>query len=218
MHDVDSQAVPPPLPPNSVPRHRGSTAQTLLYVLVILALCGLLVEGCFIYHLYRNNKTTEEVIQHHSILRPNPTVKPPKPMAHLSAGVYAPLENGVMIWDDQAQPVVYKMEHKKRQGQLIIQKEGYYSIYAKVCYSEDYLMFTHSVVKLTNRYPDAELELLRSRTYAASTSYRKHGLSNSYLAGVFHLFKDDIIFVRVSNHTLVRRTDAAESFFGAYMH
>ncbi|XP_030645573.1 tumor necrosis factor ligand superfamily member 14 [Chanos chanos] len=214
LYVVDSQAMPPPLPPKPVLRRRRSATQTLLYVLVILALCGLLVEGCFIYHLYRNTKTTEEVIQH-STPRPNPTVKPPKPMAHLSAGAYSPLETGVMMWDDQGQTVLYKMELEKEKGQLIVQKEGYYSIYSKVCYSEDGIRFTHSVVQATKRY--GEMELLRSRTYQ-SKSHRKLGLSNSYLAGVFHLFKDDAIFVKVSNHTLVRRSDAAENFFGAYMH
>jgi hypothetical protein len=49
---VDSHAAYPPLPPKPRPPGRGGVAQSLLFLLVGLALCGLAIEACFIYHLY----------------------------------------------------------------------------------------------------------------------------------------------------------------------
>lgn len=49
---VDSPTRPPPLPPKPSYRHRQKGIQTLLVVLVVVALCGMTVEACFIYRLY----------------------------------------------------------------------------------------------------------------------------------------------------------------------
>lgn len=49
---VDSHMRPPPLPPKPASRHRLEAVQTLLFILVTLALFGMAVEACFIYHLY----------------------------------------------------------------------------------------------------------------------------------------------------------------------
>lgn len=42
----------PPLPPKPVHLKRR-VAQPVLFALVTLALCGMVVEGCLIYHLYQ---------------------------------------------------------------------------------------------------------------------------------------------------------------------
>ena len=63
---VDGQAGYP-LPATPRPRPRGA-AQWPLYLLLSLALCGLAVEACFIYHLYS------------SISPPVSTIAPPLPV------------------------------------------------------------------------------------------------------------------------------------------
>lgn len=50
---VDTHATRPPVPPRlSQGRRRPGAAQTLLIMLVCVALCGLAIEACFIYRLY----------------------------------------------------------------------------------------------------------------------------------------------------------------------
>ncbi|XP_030645578.1 tumor necrosis factor ligand superfamily member 14-like [Chanos chanos] len=223
---LENRVAHPPSFPQEIPHHPKAKAERLLYVLITLALCGLAVEACFIYNLYGHSRETfEEVrLSSHAVVkhqekentptpRPNPFMKPSKPLAHLTGGADSFRKDGIMIWDD---PTIYEMVHVKTEGMLVVQREGYYFVYSKICFGEDYFMFTHSVVRVNQRYQGVELDLLRSRTYQ-SKGQRKTGLSNSFLAGVFHLFKNDAIFVRVSNQTLVRRSDSSENFFGAYM-
>ena len=45
-------AYPPPLPPKPLRYRKRSVVQPMLLVLVALALCGMVVEACFIYRLY----------------------------------------------------------------------------------------------------------------------------------------------------------------------
>lgn len=63
---------PPPLPPkpgqSRIRTLRTNLIQKLLLVLVCLALCGLLVEGCFIYQLHRANQTSQAVSKSPSML------------------------------------------------------------------------------------------------------------------------------------------------------
>lgn len=49
---VDSPTRPPPLPPKPGYRQRQNKIQTLLIILVIVALCGMTIEACFIYRMY----------------------------------------------------------------------------------------------------------------------------------------------------------------------
>lgn len=224
---VDSHAAYPPLPPKPRPPGRGGAAQSLLFLLVGLALCGLAIEACFIYHLYSKQGSAVSGSAGMSIQdqedipkevpptsRPNPIVLPSKPVAHLTAGPQAPHGDGVMVWDMQTEPLLHEMEYKD--GKLVIQKEGYYYVYSKIFFSEVNVAFTHSVCRTTPRYLRKDIELLKSRRY-----YPKSGKmissSNSYLGGVFHFFKDDSIFVKVKNVTQVRIHSSTENVFGIYM-
>ncbi|XP_023867573.1 tumor necrosis factor ligand superfamily member 14 [Salvelinus sp. IW2-2015] len=224
---VDSHATYPPLPPKPRPPGRGGVAQSLLFLLVGLALCGLAIEACFIYHLYSKQGSVESGSAGMSIQdqedipkdvpptsRPNPIVLPSKPVAHLTAGPQAPHGDGVMVWNMQAEPLLHEMEYKD--GKLVIQKQGYYYVYSKIFFSEVNVAFTHSVCRTTPRYLGKDIELLKSRRY-----YPKFGkimsTSNSYLGGVFHFFEDDSIFVKVKNVTQVRIQYSTENVFGIYM-
>lgn len=56
VYVVDSHATRPALPPrmNQKVKH-ASAAQTILFMLVTLALFGMVIEACFIYSLYQSN-------------------------------------------------------------------------------------------------------------------------------------------------------------------
>lgn len=60
---VDSKARPPPLPPKPGRRQRREVVQTLLVILVFVALFGMAVEACFIYYLYTSNGKSVSIIQ-----------------------------------------------------------------------------------------------------------------------------------------------------------
>ena len=64
MFMVDTHATTrPPLPPRlSRGRQRAGPAQTLLIMLVSLALCGMAIEACFIYRLYHTESVSINAI------------------------------------------------------------------------------------------------------------------------------------------------------------
>ncbi len=53
---VDSKMNPPPLPPKPGRRQRKEVVQTLLVILVCVAICGMAVEACFIYRLFTSKE------------------------------------------------------------------------------------------------------------------------------------------------------------------
>ncbi|XP_029913115.1 tumor necrosis factor ligand superfamily member 14 [Myripristis murdjan] len=221
---VDSHTAypPPPVPPRPSRQPRRTTVcQTLLFLLVSLALCGMVIEACFIYRLYQtetaDSASTSKVFSDDDDLsgteRPSLVVLPSKPVAHLTDGQNVHHRNKVMSWSTDAQPLLHEMEYKD--GRLVIQKEGYYYVYSKVFF-KDSEMFYHLVKYETPRYPGGNITLLESRKYsprAGKTVVR----SNSYLGGVFHFNAGDGIFVEVSNVAHIVRLQANENFFGAYM-
>lgn len=51
---VDTHATRPPVPPRLIQvRKKTGVAQILLFMLVSVALCGMVIEACFIYGLYQ---------------------------------------------------------------------------------------------------------------------------------------------------------------------
>uniref|UniRef100_A0A673NNC2 Tumor necrosis factor ligand superfamily member 6-like n=1 Tax=Sinocyclocheilus rhinocerous TaxID=307959 RepID=A0A673NNC2_9TELE len=209
---VDSKMKPPPLPPKPGCRQRKDVIQTLLVILVCVALCGLAVEACFIYHLFTSKENSKE----HAVTpkqKPLGEMKPSKPTAQLTTG-QVPV-NGVLLWHENHQSILYHVKHKANEGKLIIEKEGYYSVYSKINFKEDNIIFSHSVLWETHRYVGKEILLLQSSRLHPKLP-RLRTIDNSYLSGVFHLYKGDAVFVRVKNGTLVL-SNAAENYFGVFM-
>lgn len=120
-------------------------------------------------------------------------------------------EKLLMTWSMNADPLLYEMSYKR--GHLVIQKEGYYYVYSKVNFLDTDL-FHHSINLKTTRYIGKSITLLQSRKYSEESNKRR---SNSFLGGVFHLYRDDEIFVKVSNTSKVVRHKSFENTFGAYM-
>ncbi len=110
-----------------------------------------------------------------------------------------------------ADPLLHEMDYKDKS--LIVQKEGYYYVYSKVSFL-DTDVFHHSVHVKTKLYIGKSIPLLSSRKYSEGSSKIR---SNSYLGGVFHLNKDDALFVKVSNASKILRYKSFENIFGAYM-
>ncbi|XP_036409432.1 tumor necrosis factor ligand superfamily member 14 [Megalops cyprinoides] len=219
---VDGQAGYP-LPPRPPPRRR-STVQWLLFLLVSLALCGMAVEACFIYHLYssrnipsgRTEKSYQDRNEIETLKTTNHVVKPSAPAAHLTALSLPPQADGVLQWNLDGNSFTHQMQY--REGVLVVEEEGYYFIYSKVFFTEpECTSFTHAVLCNTQRYLGGDTELMQSRRFHCRSQWRSRNLLNSYLGGVYHLSKGDSIYVKAQNHTQIVRHISPENFFGAYM-
>ncbi|XP_068574692.1 tumor necrosis factor ligand superfamily member 14 [Cebidichthys violaceus] len=226
---VDTHTTRPAVPPRlSQGRQRVGVAQTLLFVLVSVSLCGMAIEACFIYRLYQpGSRITGEAdlsyfaLQKQNIVAKTATSKliaaptldipPSKPVAHLTDGQDVVHGPKIMAWSMDAAPLLHEMDYKGKS--LVIQKEGYYSVYSKVSFL-DVDVFYHSVNRRTERYLGGSIPLLMSRRFSDGSSELR---SNSYLAGVFHLRKGDALFVEVSNTSHIARLKSYENIFGAYM-
>ncbi|XP_072530506.1 tumor necrosis factor ligand superfamily member 14 [Salminus brasiliensis] len=236
---VDGQVGFPPLPPKPGQRkaqyQRYKVTQTLLFLLVIMALCGILVEACFIYNLYntkqdkllrekeeasrlearKGGKAKEHITVPPRTRRPA-FLKPSKPLAHLSAGSSRPGSDWVMPWNGEVEDLY---ELKFNAGKLEVQKEGYYYIYSKLCYNAGEGSFYHAMVMTTPRYQGVDpIELLRYRYSVGlpQTANTSGSVRNSYLGGVFHLLKGDTVFVLVKKGTVLLQS-SGDNFFGMFM-
>uniref|UniRef100_A0A3P9LLW9 TNF superfamily member 14 n=1 Tax=Oryzias latipes TaxID=8090 RepID=A0A3P9LLW9_ORYLA len=224
---VDTQATMPPLPPRMKQRGQQSNfGQTLLFVLMSLALSCIVIEACFIYRLYQSEAKREMSFSKQvggEVTTPTKTpvhdVLPSKPVAHLTDGQDVVHGKHILSWSRIADPLLYEMSY--REGNLVIHQEGYYYIYSKVFYLEKD-SFYHYVMRHTERMAGANITLLQARKYSprlCSTKSNSHAAtrSNSYLAGVFHLLQNDSLYVNVSDSSHVLRHKSMENFFGAFM-
>uniref|UniRef100_UPI0037E95A82 tumor necrosis factor ligand superfamily member 14 n=1 Tax=Semicossyphus pulcher TaxID=241346 RepID=UPI0037E95A82 len=224
VYTVDTHTTTrPPVPPRlSQRRQRTGVAQTLLFLLVSLALCGMVIEAFLIYRLYKSESDTSASSSMQIADKDTPTkiprrdVLPSKPVAHLTDGQDAHHKKQIMAWSTAADPLLYEMDYKD--GSIIIQREGYYYVYTKVSFFDNHA-FNHSVHVKTNRYKGKSIALLVSRANADISKGKeiKDNRSNSYLGGVFHLYENDALFVKVSNTSQIARYKYCENIFGAYM-
>ncbi|XP_028843274.1 tumor necrosis factor ligand superfamily member 14 isoform X2 [Denticeps clupeoides] len=208
---------PPPLPPKPRRKKDSPVVQTVLILLVGLALCGMTAEACFILHLYNMAEATmatrDPVISAQMLdktVQPDPAIPPSKPLAHVTSPDRT-RGDGVLRWADNS--ILFGVTYED--GQLVFQKEGYYSVYSKICFTaEHHSISLHSVFKRTQRYPKP-IPLMQDRTRNPKAT--QGTILNSYLAGVFHFFPTESIFVKVNNHTSVMLSNSEENYFGVYM-
>ncbi|KAI3359737.1 hypothetical protein L3Q82_014103 [Scortum barcoo] len=196
VYVVDSHATKPQVPPRLQKKKRSAGAvQTLLFLLAASASSSKQTAG-------------EDIVPPK---KPSLVISPSKPVAHLTDGHGTANGDQVLAWSTVAEPLLYKMKYKDKS--LIIQREGYYYVYSKVSFLDNDI-FHHSVQVKTKLFAGKSIQLLMSRKY--SDKYSKNR-SNSYLGGVFHLNKDDALFVEVNNASKILRHRDSENIFGAYM-
>uniref|UniRef100_A0A8C6WQB7 THD domain-containing protein n=1 Tax=Neogobius melanostomus TaxID=47308 RepID=A0A8C6WQB7_9GOBI len=192
-------SVPPPQPPRSGRRRPIGSTPVLLFVLVTVALCGMVL-ACFIYPFY--NPPAAQVSVQYIVMK-----SPLKPVAHLTDGTDLTHGKQVMAWSELADPLLYKVAYKN--GSLVFKENGYYYIYSKVSFRADHGWY-HSI-ELKTKYYLGKNDLMLLLAKPSSKQ------SNSFLAGVFHFYKDDAIFVKVSDTSHVARGDPTQNVFGAYL-
>lgn len=215
---------PPPLPPRPAKRRQIGPTQVLLFLLVSVALCGMVIEAWLIYRLYHPGPTATPVETPSAakmigdVPVPNPTPTkwprlneaPSKPLAHVTDGYSVVHGKEIMSWNENGDPLLYKVNYKD--GQLKFQKKGYYYIYSKVSF-HNYDFFDHSIQVKTKTYSGNSITLLRAKHKNSHESQT----SNSFLAGIFYFYKHDAIFVKVSDTSKVVHHEPTENVFGAFM-
>ncbi|XP_042248312.1 tumor necrosis factor ligand superfamily member 14-like [Thunnus maccoyii] len=205
LYVMDNHATHPPVPPRlSQGRQHASVGQTLLFILMSVALCGMTIEACLIYHLYQTESVT--LASSSKII----TVS----LSFFPDGQDVVHAKDIMAWSTDADPLLYEMDYKDRS--LVIQKEGYYYVYSKVSFSDNDV-FHHLVDLRTEKFTGKSINLLKSRKYSNLSKHSSYKQSNSYLGGVFHLSKGDAIFVKVSNTSKIVQQKPSDNVFGAYM-
>ncbi|KAL6482430.1 hypothetical protein MHYP_G00105100 [Metynnis hypsauchen] len=230
---VDSQA-PVTLQPSGVRHASNKSKSYLLYLLVGLALLGVVIEAIFIYQLYQpsaaqassDTSRTAQRSGEKADLDGSSNEIPPvwkeeenKPAAFLQGLNGAVGSDGVMLWQkDGLDPFVRGMDYKE--GKLHIQTQGFYYVYSKVYFSETCALFKHQVKRRSPRYNNAPTDLMQSLRYSC-VGPQKHDqnradVGNSFLGGVFLLYSGDSVYVQV-NDSRVIRPGVYDNFFGVFM-
>ncbi|KAI2668965.1 Tumor necrosis factor ligand superfamily member 14 [Labeo rohita] len=223
---VDSQALP-----RQVAIRTGGRQLYVIYLLLAVALLGVFIEAGLIWHLYRRPVTSSDPVNaagnipqqpekyssshgSNEILPPKLPQAESKPAALLQIASPASGGNGVLQWRTDSYPVFMRaLEYKN--NSLYIQQDGYYYIFSKIAYLDTCKYFKHQVMQCTERYNFKAIELMQnSRLICASN--KSHWRDNSYLGGIFHLFKGDSVFVKVNNSSQVHG-EPYENYFGAFM-
>ncbi|KAM6941486.1 tumor necrosis factor ligand superfamily member 14-like isoform 1-T2 [Lycodopsis pacificus] len=176
-------------------------SQKFLLLLVGLTLLGLVVEGCFIYRLYKRTEEFSPCKNHPLCLNLShtktsgqqggaimrqvgpkesneiPTVPPrldpvqQKPFAHLTGPNSDPLLENGVVL--WVHDVTHNMVYDGH-GRLSVEKEGYYYLYTKVTLNaaEECLAIQHKVMTATNAY-DNPIMLMRSKSNRCQTTRAK---------------------------------------------
>ncbi|KAK0136665.1 Tumor necrosis factor ligand superfamily member 14 [Merluccius polli] len=205
---VDSQVAYAHLP-SGRHRRKPSALQMFLFLLVGLALLGVVIEGCFIYYLYNKTQvgTTMSQIGAKETTRAQPATQR-KPSAHLS-GSTSPKEGTMIIqWDNinSTATFTYQMDYKN--GLLIVPEEGFYYLYSKVSTPEwTYVKF----MRKTKAY-DKPIELMHSKRFSYHDG--RPAVNETFLGGIFHLMPKDEVYVTLGRKMKQLNT---ESFIGIFM-
>ncbi|KAF0037667.1 hypothetical protein F2P81_010541 [Scophthalmus maximus] len=207
---------------------RARLGQKLLLLLVGLTTLGLVVQGYFIYTLYKKTEAFSLGGSHPFYLNqsdPRTSALQGGTMSQVgSKGSNSPVgENNVVQWIDKSgDAITHNMSYDK--GQLLVEKEGFYYLYSKVQLNAavECSLILHKVMKNTTAYGQP-IELMRSKSFRCRTpkppsakASAGEDLWNSFLAGIFHLQSGDKIFVTLENIQKIR-PGPADNFMGAFM-
>ncbi|KAJ7317145.1 hypothetical protein JRQ81_003307 [Phrynocephalus forsythii] len=220
----DMPFVPPALRSHNKKKKHG---QVLLWILVLMMLAALVVQGCFLIGFRKelDQAAVTKVIssQDHQGQEDSGSRSPPteKPAAHLTLGSSAHMatDRGLLWEHKDGSAFLQDMGYKD--GSLICNKSGLYYIYSKLylghpsCPTTNSLL-THSICKRTSNYPK-EIVLLTNNILSCNQNDQSDWTHNSFLAGIVQLQESEEVFVKMSQMELVRVRDDSKSYFGTFM-
>uniref|UniRef100_UPI0037E98E99 tumor necrosis factor ligand superfamily member 14-like isoform X1 n=2 Tax=Semicossyphus pulcher TaxID=241346 RepID=UPI0037E98E99 len=145
-----------------------------------------------------------------------------RPFAHLMGSSVTVDQNKVVQWmNDGGETIKRNMGYSN--GRLLVKKDGYYYLYSKVTMDakDDCSLIQHEVLKNTKAY-GKPIQLMKSkRVHCWSSSpsgevTRLEDLTNSFLAGIFHLQSGDEVFVKLDGKGN-QNPAPADNLMGAFM-
>ncbi|XP_030206660.1 tumor necrosis factor ligand superfamily member 14 isoform X1 [Gadus morhua] len=235
---VDSQAPYAHLP-TTRRRRKPSTIQTLLLLLGVLALSGVLVEGVFIYYLYRKTQvgtTMSQIGDKDNLpmaMRAHPKTQQ-KPSAHLLGSTS--LKEGIIHWSNINSTATFTSQMDYKDGHLMVPRRGFYYLYTKVYLDLSEGCTSFQVMKLmknTVGYHNP-IELLRSNRmwvmqvscYIIFCFFPTDGRFSCpidgrstdkeiFLSGIFNLVPKDEVYVTLENKAM--KLSKNENYMGAFM-
>lgn len=113
---------------------------------------------------------------------------------------------------------------KYRHGRLVVPCDGYYYVYSQVAFIELYSgsnaatqssSISHYLCRYNIIYPNGGEEVLAQNTVSKSSNSKVVGEYSSHLGALFKLRKDDEVYVKVSDLSLVVR-DVRKNYFGIF--
>lgn len=238
--DRPINCAPPPIKHKSLWRR---ARKSLLLPLFGLVMFGLVLEGIFIYRLYKRTEAfslfvSSSRLQNQSIghimgqvgtLVSNEVplhAEEKRPMAHLQ-GSGASGEDGVVQWEKSNDGFISNMDYNS--SGLVIRTRGFYYLYSKVHFqeTENCVIVNHRVIRNTTKYGEP-IALMKSKSLNCRNELQNQKKKDSN-SGVTQLHKEmdlwnsflaGIFELEAGDHvfvTLDRGLYLADNFFGAFM-
>lgn len=113
---------------------------------------------------------------------------------------------------------------KYQHGRLVVPSDGYYYVYSQVSFIELYSgssggtqadSISHYLCRYNIIYPHGGEETLAQNTVSKSSNNQVVGEYSSHLGALFKLRKDDEVYVKVSDLSLMVR-DVRKNYFGIF--
>ncbi|KAM8930619.1 tumor necrosis factor ligand superfamily member 6 [Pelodytes ibericus] len=226
---LNHPSMPPPPPPPPFPdfrkkRRKDSTCTCLMiiFLLVLLALTGV---GLGTYKIMEMQKDLDQMKELSSDTEGSSTLekligleKHPseKKDGRLAAHLTGKQDKSLpLAWEDTyGRSFTAGIQYKNRG--LVVNQTGLHFLYSSIYFrgpSCQERQLTHVVYKKPNRYPK-ELKLMENVEYHYCATKGMWG-RHSYLAAVFNLSSYDILYVNVSDVSLIS-FDESKTFFGIY--
>ncbi|XP_041033247.1 tumor necrosis factor ligand superfamily member 14-like isoform X1 [Carcharodon carcharias] len=144
-----------------------------------------------------------------------------KPAAHVTGCNCSAYEYGRLQWAHN-RGIAFLRGIDYKEGALVIKKSGHYFIYSKIllgeisCNDDKNGFLKQTVFKEGAAYPQP-IELMAVRKFFCTGENPDHWLDNSYLGAIFDFNEGDHVFIKITDKKLLRISNDAETFFGAFM-
>ncbi|TRY86186.1 hypothetical protein DNTS_030228 [Danionella cerebrum] len=211
---------PPQVTEQPLPVSQSGGHSRGLYLLVSLALLGVLIQTGLIYHLYCRLQV-ETSSFHSSARRFHEAVPGWKPGVESRRAAFLQRSgpagtNGILCWSHRSFPG-FLQGLLYQNCSLVFQQDGIYFLFSKLTLVERGRFFKHTVKLRMEKHNWKPVEIMQSsRILRCSGADGDHDLTSSFLGGVFRLSAGESVFVEVNNGSLVHQ-QSGENFLGAFM-
>ncbi|KTF79891.1 hypothetical protein cypCar_00018153 [Cyprinus carpio] len=208
---------PPPVPPRagySRPRPAGNTS-LVKFLSVMLLLLMILTFGGFLYLFQKLNMVSQANEKLSKLTGGQHFIGP---AAHMTVQTEhkdktdktSDFLKKSLLWDEE-HSLLQDVRLSKERDKLTIQYPGIYFIYSQVTFSKNSPVSSlKQSIRITVPKKEQDKELLKS---FCSLKPNTSNLCTASVAGVFHLEKDQQIFVTVTDTSLVNRDSCSFGLF-----